>query len=530
MSGVPPPDTVLQGAEAKESARRPVVIDRTDVPGLDLVLGGGLPRGAMTLVVGPPGSGKTTLAIQTGFAVAKAGQRVLILTALSEPTVKLVTHMRTLSFFDPALVGASVQIFNLGQFLKDGLEATADALVAAARQHRANLVIIDGFRGIRGATTVLQESRQFLYDIGGRLNILGATVIVTSEADARDSALYPEATTADVIIGISFALVGVRQRRGLEILKVRGAAPFPGLHGMMLATDGVTIFPRLEARVVASGTLEEYDAAHALAAVNEDRAETSRAAFDLPQLDAMLGGGVTRGTRTLLVGRVGTGKTLMGLQFALAGVRLGEPTLFLGLRENIAQLVRKADPFALGAELRMTLRGGALSVLRLPAIELDPDRLAVQLLDMIDKTGTKRLVVDSLAEVERAVNEQDHDRLNGFLAALLEVLRARGITALFIKESRQSLPATLDFSEDPFAAMAENVILVRQVELRSQQHRVISVLKMGFSNFDTTLREFVISQPGGIRVLAPFEGDPVILSTVLGKDSVANSAVILPPD
>ena len=518
-------DADPQGFVLEEPVRRPVVIDETGVPGLDLVLGGGLSRGAMTLIIGPPGSGKTTLAIQTGFAAAKAGRRVLILTALSEPTVKLVTHMRTLSFFDSALVGASVQIFNLGQFLKDGLETTADALVAAARQHRANLVIIDGFRGIRGAASAPQESRQFLYDVGGRLSILGATVIVTSEADARDSSLYPEATTADVIIGISFALVGVRQRRGLEVLKVRGAAPFPGLHGMMLATSGVTVFPRLEARVVASGTLEENDAAPALAAATADEAESSRAAFGLPQLDAMLGGGVTRGTRALLVGRVGTGKTLMGLQFALAGVRLGEPTLFLGLRENIGQLVRKADSFALGAELRAALSSGALSVLRLPAIELDPDRLAVQLLDMIDKTGTKRLVIDSLAEVERAVNEQDHDRLNGFLAALLEALRTRQITGLFIKESRQSLPAAIDFSEDPFAAMAENVILVRQVELRSQQHRVISVLKMGFSNFDTTLREFVIAPPDGIRVLTPFEGDPVVLSTVSRKDDVANNAM-----
>jgi circadian clock protein KaiC len=166
-----------------------------------------------------------------------------------------------------------------------------------------------------------------------------------------------------------------------------------------------------------------------------------------------------------------------------------------------------------------------LSVLRLHAIELDPDRLATQLLDMIDRTGTKRLVIDSLAEVERAVNEQDHDRLNGYLVALLEALRSRQVTGIFIKESRQTLPVAIDFSEEPFAAMAENVILVRQVESRSQQHRVISVLKMGFSDFDMTLREFVITAPDGIRVLTPFEGDPVVLSAVSDNDEVVSKAL-----
>jgi circadian clock protein KaiC len=158
--------------------------------------------------------------------------------------------------------------------------------------------------------------------------VLGATTIITSEADPRDPVFFPEATTGDVILGLHFDLSGVRQWRGIEVIKMRGSAPLDGLHGLALTDAGVVIYPRLETRVAAttagsrSGELVYgHIPAEALgqAAVSE-----GRAIFGIPELDALLGGGLTRGTSTLIVGSIGTGKTLLSLHFALAGALAGE--------------------------------------------------------------------------------------------------------------------------------------------------------------------------------------------------------------
>lgn len=479
-------------------------LEPTGIPNLDRVLGGGLPRGALAIILGPPGSGKTTLASQIAFAAAQRGQQALLLTALSEPTTKLIEHLRAYRFFAPELIGSTMQIFSLQQFLTKGAAPMAQDIVAAVRQTKAHIVVLDGFQGIRDLAPDFTTARQVLYDMGMRLSLQGTTTLITTEADPRDPKLFPEMTSGDTLIGLYFTLEGVRNFRSLEVLKVRGRAPLPGRHALMLSEEGLHIFPRLE--TLLRPAFEQQKVPPPASAVNKI---DERAPFGLDELDGMLNGGLTLHTSTLLTGGMGTGKTLLGLQFILDGLNRGEPALYLGFRETEQQLVDKADHFTLGQQLRQALEpNGKLTLLRREPVELNPDRIAAELLEAIDRTGTRRLVIDSITELVRAVQESSGKvRLVNYLTALQASLRMRGVTLLAIRETTKGTTVPLDLSADALSVLMDNVLLLQRLTYRGQFHRALSVLKMRFSAHDHTLHEFVITQPEGIRVLRATESD-----------------------
>jgi circadian clock protein KaiC len=482
----------------------------TGVPQLDLVLGGGIPQGALSIIVGPPGSGKTTLASQIAFAAAKRGKSVMLLTALSEPTTTLLSHLRSYNFFDATLIGSRVQVYSLKQFLPQGVAATSQEIMAAVRQTNAQLVVLDGFQSIRSIEPDFEAARRLLYDLGARMSLRGTTTLITTEADPHDPGLFPEMTTADVLIGLYFKSVGMRTFRHLEVIKVRGRAPLIGQHSLSLTDDGMHIFPRLETLVVPKFR-EDWSVE------GNDAQLTQRADFGFAELDALLGGGLTRGTSTLLAGSLGSGKTLIALHFALHGVSQGEPTLFLSFRETGAQLIQKANSFSLGEQIRAALApNGGLSLQRWEPVELDPDQVAMRLLSAIDQIGAKRVVIDSIVELERAVSEiNGRERSSNYLAALLAVLRERGVTLLALKETPKSLTTQLDFSADALSILAENVVFLQHIAYRGMLHNVLSVLKMRFSSHDYMLREFQIVSPEGLSVLTPDEsGQEVMLGLI----------------
>src|ERR671935_1396904 len=210
------------------SDRAPPEVLETGVPNLDRVLGGGLLGRSLVMVIGTPGTGKTLLAQQIAFHNAALGATALYLTGYSETHDKLLHHSRGLTFVQPEVIGSRMQFGSLPDLLREGPDQTVDAIVATARTERARLVVLDGFRSLRGYLADDHAAAHFLYSLGAKLAVLGATTLVVVEGEPDDSPRYPELTVCDVILALRRERTDSRHRRVLEVLKARGSPHLPG--------------------------------------------------------------------------------------------------------------------------------------------------------------------------------------------------------------------------------------------------------------------------------------------------------------
>jgi circadian clock protein KaiC len=456
---------------------------QTGVPNLDAVLGGGLLRGTIVMVIGPPGSGKTILAQQIAFTSARRGEVALYFTGYSETHDKLLAHNRSLSFFDPVVIGDQVDMGSLPDLLEQGSAEAEQVVVETTRKRKASLVVLDGFRSMRGFLPDDQAATQFLYSLGAKLSLLSTTLLVLVEGDPTDRIRDPEQSVCDVILSLSQVVRGGGHRRQIEVLKVRGAAPLAGVHPFAIDGQGVSIYPRLESMVPAE-----------IPPWTDERAR-----FGLPDIDRLLGGGLNAGTATLAAGTPGLGKTLLGLHFLAEGARAGDPGLFAGFTESSVQLRHKAATFGLPIEAAEA--SGAIKLLTVPPHDLDADRVAWHIREQVEARNVRRLVIDSATELAGGLTSPE--RAHMFLASLAAYLRSRTVTTYITVDVPTIVGPELSFAGTPLVVFTENLLLLRLAEYDGKLHRLFCVLKMRFSDFDRTLHAYNIVDGEGIRIVGP---------------------------
>ena len=474
-----------------------VIINRlaTGVPGLDAVLGGGLPEFSFNLIAGQPGCGKTTLAHQIMFALATPERPAIYFTVLGEPPLKMLRYQQQFDFFDAEAVNQAIRFVDLSDHAIAGdLEAVLRRIVDEVTAHGPSLVFVDSFRSVALASesndiasrdSPHNSLQHFVQQLGMLMTSWQATTFLIGE--------YFTETDANPVFTVSDGLIWLRQSvqrnsmvRKMEIMKMRGQATLPGLHTFRIGAAGIEVFPP------AGVAVPTERAAQALL-------DAPRLLMGVPGLDEMLGGGLPRGYSLLVAGPSGSGKSILAAAFLAEGARAGETGVIVAFEQhpNRSRSRIVADLIA----------AGQVGLVENRAADLSIDEVVDLLMREIGRLGASRVVIDSLSGFELALAPTFREDFRESLSNLVTALAGAGVTVLMTSELEDRY-TDLRFSPYGTAFMTDAIIVQRYIEVESRLRRVMAVVKVRASAHSDQLREFSIDANGihiG-RMLANQEG------------------------
>lgn len=461
----------------------------TGVPGLDEVLKGGFYEGAVYIVRGTPGAGKTILANQICFHQARQGKRALFVTLLAENHARMLQHLEQMSFYDAPMIPKYVYYISAFRVLEEnGLKGMMDLLRREMRAHEATMLILDGLIAVEETSTSDREFRKFIHELQAHAAAAGCCTLLLT--NGRRGEYHPEHTMVDGLITLEDVPYGKRRQRELEVRKFRGSSSLRGRHPFQITDDGLLVHPRPESRFLRNTGTENV----------------GRISIGVAQLDTMTGGGLIADSSTLLLGPSGAGKTTLGTAFLQQSSK-AEPGLHFGFYESPERLIANAR--LIGIDLKPRLAAGHLEILWRPTIERILDSLGNELIEAVRRRKVRRLFIDGWGGFSAAA--ESHERLGPFFAAIANELRSLGVTTICAVETPILIGTDLKLPTESISAISENMILLRFAEYQGQLRRLISIMKIRGGGFDPTLREFEIGARG-VHLADSFKNAEGVLS------------------
>lgn len=444
----------------------------TGVPGMDDLLGGGLPEFSFNLLAGTPGSGKTTLAHQIMFSLANPDRRALFFTVLGESPIKMLRYQQQFPFFDISKVNTSIKFVNLAADLLDGdFNRVLTRIAQEVERFSPSLVFVDSFRSVVQSAKTKEPGvsglEHFVQQLGMQMTSWQATTFLIGEYLTPEAESSPVFTVADGIIWMSQLTHRDAMVRKIQVVKMRGQAQSPGVHTFRINDTGVEVFPRA---LISSSVMGQI-------------AADKRLSLGVPALDEMMGGGLPAGYSLLVVGPSGSGKTVLATQFLAEGVRVGEPGVIAAFEKSPNQL--------LSHKLNKLVAGGHVGVIDTRTLDLSIDEILHDLVEMITRMKAKRVVIDSLSGFELALASVFREDFREALYRLVAVLTGMGVTVLMTAELEDQY-TMLRFSSYGNAFLADAIVMQRYVEITGQFKRVISVVKVRASAHSKEIRFFDI--------------------------------------
>jgi circadian clock protein KaiC len=465
----------------------------TGVPGLDTILGGGLPELSFNIIGGAPGSGKTTFAQQIMFGAATPQRKALFFTAMGEPPVKMLRYQQQFSFFDFDKVGDSVHFISLAPQVERGnYDAVLAQILDDVRTHAPALVFIDSFRSfIEGARGVDQQDvaalQKFVQQLVAHMTGWNATTFLIGEYLANETDQNPIFTVADGIIWLNQHVQRNVMLRKIQVIKMRGQKQRPGLHAFRIEHGGLEVFPRI------MPVLEAADLCV------PDQAQRPRLSMGIAALDDMLGGGLPAGYSLLISGPTGSGKTVLATEFLAAGARNGETGVIALFERNPSRL--------LNTRLNKLVSAGQVMLTNIRNLDISIDEILHDLVGTIERTGATRIVLDSIAGFMMSLAPEAREDFSESLYRMATMLGSKGVTLLMTNEMEDRFDE-LRFSSFGSVVLADALIMLRYVEHEAELHTVISVVKVRGSKHSRQIRSFDITDDEVIigSAPAPYEG------------------------
>jgi circadian clock protein KaiC len=428
----------------------------TGVRNLDALFLGGLPKGSVMVVAGPPGAGKTILTQQICFHNASAEQRCLYFNTLSEPTAKTLRYLSQFRFFDSNKIDNGMQFVDLGTILRaKGLQEASALIMEHVKKVRPAIVVIDSFKVFDDLAKSREELRKFGYELAVKLMAWEATTFLLGEYGPDDIGTNPLFSIVDGLLVVTQREESGEQQRFIQLIKMRGTSHSRDEHSFVITSSGVEVFaPRV--------TIQR-----------EDRGPgTDRCKTGIAKLDDLLGEGIPRGSSLLIAGVAGTGKTVLLLEFLYRGARAGEKGIIFSFEETAERL--RASARGLGWEFEREIERGMIEIVFIPQPSIMVEGNLLMMQERVEAMKARRVAVDSVSVFLHKIKDPQIDREKIFqLASIVQNNQAVGFFATDIPYGANQLSR---FGVEE--TVVDGVILLSSTEEGLERQRYIEVYKL----------------------------------------------------
>jgi circadian clock protein KaiC len=430
----------------------------TGVRNLDAIFHGGLPRGSVTVVSGPPGSGKTTIAQQICFHNATPTARALYFNTLSEPTAKSLRYVSQFAFFDREKIEAAVEFVDLGVILRTRNLAEASALIMEqVKRSKPAIVVVDSFKVFDDLATSSEDLRKFDYELAVNLMAWETTALLLGEYGANDYQTNPLFSVVDGMLLVTHREASGEQQRFLQLRKMRGTAHSAEEYPFVINESGVDIYaPRL--------TLTRTP-------IPEERS-APRLTVGIQKLDELLGAGIPLGSSLLVSGVAGTGKTLLLLEFIYRGALAGEKGIMFSFEETADRL--RATALGMGWDMEREIARGMIEIEFIPQPDIVVEKHLLMMQERVVAMGARRVAIDSVSVFMHKITDVQVARDKMF--QLATVIHNASAVGFFATDVPYGSPQISRFGVEE--TVVDGVILLTAAQEGAERRRYLEVYKL----------------------------------------------------